>query len=144
MIHLIIRIICFPHVFGNKTATLILFMFSDSKIPHQMILWCVVQLMMHNINYICHMFLKNIDQPNLRTVRFSSELAQPKNIRLLCVELNQGFRLSGELSEDMWTVGPREEDGDGIHWCQKGFSKGCETTNLILFKCVLHMHVYIK
>ena len=90
------------------------------------------------------MFLKNIDQPNLRTVRFSSELAQPKNIRLLCVELNQGFRLSGELSEDMWTVGPREEDGDGIHWCQKGFSKGCETTNLILFKCVLHMHVYIK
>lgn len=93
--------------------------------------------------YICHMFLKNIDQPNLRTVQFSSELAQPKNIRLLCVELSQGLRLSGELSEDMWTVGPREEDGDGIHWCQKGFSKGCETTNLILFKCVLHMHVYI-
>lgn len=89
------------------------------------------------------MFLKNIDQPNLRTVQFSSELAQPKNIRLLCVELSQGLRLSGELSEDMWTVGPREEDGDGIHWCQKGFSKGCETTNLILFKCVLHMHVYI-
>ena len=88
------------------------------------------------------MFLKNIDQPNLRTVRFSSELAQPKNIRLLCVELSQGFRLSGELSEDMWTVGPRKEDGDGIHWCQKGFSKGCETTNLILFKSVLH--IYIK